>query len=522
MKLRARASRIFGRKQLNENTVAHTRVDRAVYGDVVKRSPKMQASLDAPPMLKVGPVSGSKTKLDKKVWNKLAEDTFYEFYGDDEPQIHSRDKIDPLYHVNRALTDKQARMESFTDTRAMTRGNVLESAIGTMGALRVLRTKYANELSEHAMTQNEIANAESAIDNIDAELEKLRQLRVDDPSAGSDETIRELAKIKRKAVDELKDIQAHQASQAINLADAVKSIVAEVADSAKNAVEAMSLLPGTGKGPGKRVSPDEMMAFAERVHKSSTMRDVLAMMGRLELSMSTTRRQLRHSGYEEIVDIETGNDLRSVLPQERALLVHPLGKLDFYRRYAERSLMQYETWSEQDENRGPLIFLADGSDSMRGAKNVFCRGLVLAACAIAHREKRDALAIEFGSTGQLLQYSIAYNGVFDTDRAVRFAEHLFAGGTDIGSALVEAATIIRGSAPFASADVVIVTDGYDTLTEQSIEVRDYLHDMGVKIHGITIGIAPTEYMTTVCDYVSSVFAFTGANNASDKLSIEIT
>jgi hypothetical protein len=44
MKLRARASRIFGRKQLSENTVAHTRVDRAVYGDVVKRSPKMQAT----------------------------------------------------------------------------------------------------------------------------------------------------------------------------------------------------------------------------------------------------------------------------------------------------------------------------------------------------------------------------------------------------------------------------------------------------------------------------------------------
>jgi hypothetical protein len=35
----------------------------------------------------------------------------------------------------------------------------------------------------------------------------------------------------------------------------VKSIVAEVADNAKNAVETMSLLPGTGKGPGKRVSP---------------------------------------------------------------------------------------------------------------------------------------------------------------------------------------------------------------------------------------------------------------------------
>jgi uncharacterized protein with von Willebrand factor type A (vWA) domain len=302
----------------------------------------------------------------------------------------------------------------------------------------------------------------------------------------------------------------------------VKSIVAEVADNAKNAVETMSLLPGTGKGPGKRVSPDEMMAFAERVHKNSTMRDVLALMGRLELSMSTTRRQLRHSGYEEIVDIETGNDLRSVLPQERALLVHPLGKLDFYRRYAERSLMQYETWSEQDENRGPLIFLADGSESMRGAKNVFCRGLVLAACAIAHREKRDALAIEFGSTGQLLQFSIAYNGVFDTDRAVCFAEHFFAGGTDINAALVEAKSIITTSAPFATADVVIVTDGYDTLTEQTIEIRDYLRKMGVRIHGITIGIAPTEYMTTVCDSVSSVFDFAGPNQTSDRLAIDIS
>jgi uncharacterized protein with von Willebrand factor type A (vWA) domain len=223
-----------------------------------------------------------------------------------------------------------------------------------------------------------------------------------------------------------------------------------------------------------------------------------------------------------MVDIEMGDELRLVLPAEKVLLMHPVGQLDFYRRYHERSLMQYEMWSEQELKKGPLIFGADGSDSMRGAANEFCRGLTLTGCGIANREGRNTAALEFGSEGQLREFWFAGDKPLDTATALDFAEHFFAGGTDINQVLLRAYDLINTEAPFHSADLVIVTDGGDIVTDSTIVLRDKLREMGVKIHGIAIGMAPTDYLLTVCDNTSSVFDYSGPNATSDRLAIDIS
>jgi uncharacterized protein with von Willebrand factor type A (vWA) domain len=515
MNLRSRARSLFGR-ELSEHAVKASRVDHAVFHDLRARAPKIDEIVRTPPTLKNG------QPLAPKVWERLAEDLFSEFYGEDEPALRARDNLDPAFHVNRELAAKQARDDTFRETRAMTRGQRVESALGLKGAMESLAKSYGDELSEHGERENEIAAEQDQIDMLDEQLEALRERRdANDPTA-TDRAIRELAKVKRFAVDGLKAATAAQAASGGDLIDAATRAVASASKAASASVRATSLLPGSGPGSEAHLSAEQSIQFAERVHKSKLLQDVLEMLGRIETSMGTVRRQLRKGGYEEMVDIEMGDDLRLVLPAEKGLLTHPVAKLDFYRRLHERSLMQYEMWSEQELKRGPIIVGTDGSQSMEGAPNIFARGLTLATCSIGNREHRNTAAIEFGSTGQLREFWFPGDRPLDTTVALDFAEHFYKGGTDINQVLLRAHEMINAEAPFHAADLLIVTDGGDVLTDATIVLRDKLREMGVKIHGICVGIRPTPYMIEVCDAVSSVLDFAGPNSTSDRIAIDLS
>jgi uncharacterized protein with von Willebrand factor type A (vWA) domain len=517
MNLRDRARRLFGREQLSEHTVVSSKVEHAVFSDVARRSTKVAERLAEPPMLDGG------APLNDDIWQRLGEDVWSEFYGLDTPTIRGREKIADTVKVNRELTVKQARDDGFAELHAATHGDVTTSALAWLSAMDSLAVSYDNELAEHGERANDIAEQERTIDDIDDALEALRQQRrnTSDPQA-TDELIRMQAQAKREAVDQLKAQIAEQAQHAGDLIDAAKHAAGEAVDAATDTVEVVSSLPGSQAGADHQLSPDAALEFAARVHDSSILSEVLKMLGRIETSMSGKRRELRKGGYEEMVDIETGDDLRFVLPQERALLTHPVARLDFYRRYHERALMQYEMWSEEELHKGPLIFCTDGSGSMSGAKNVFARGMTLASCLIAHREGRNAAAVEFGSDGELHTFFFPKEGAFDTTTALDFAEHFFGGGTDINGALAHGLSLIENEAPFHTADLVVVTDGQDHVTDETTEMRDELRSMGVKLHGFAIGIDPTTYLLHTCDNVSSVFDFAGPNQTTDSLAIDIS
>lgn len=517
MNLRTRASRFLGRDK-KENTVRVGRVDQAVFGDLRRRAPQVADALDKPPTLPNG------EKLDKRVWGKLAEDVFSAYYGDDEPSLHDRDRIDQRFRVNREVCDKTIRDGAFAGRRAMTRNQRPESVMAVMASLSRLAKSYGEELGKHGEAANEIAAEQDQIDQLDDLLDGLRQKRAADPGdhTSTDRAIRELAKAKRYAVGALKAAEDKQIAIAGSLIDSAREAAEKAAGAATEAVKVVSLMPGNDGGPSSRVSPELALALMERVERNPELKAMLEMLGKLELSMGNKRMQLRKGGYEEMVDIEQGNDLRNVLTSEKALLTHPLAKLDFYRRYAERSLMQYEIWSEQELKRGPCIACSDSSGSTAGVPNVFIRGLTLSTLGICNHERRNCAALEFGSKGQLREFWFPGDRPLDTETALDFCEHFFGHGTDINQVLVRSKELIDNEAPFHSADLLIITDGGDRVTPQTIEIRDALRAMNVKIHGIAVGVAPTDYLLTVCDAVSSVFDYAGPNSTSDRLAIDLS
>lgn len=520
MNLRSRAAKLFGRDK-NENAIRVGRVDQAVFSDLRRRAPKIDDVVSTPPTLPNG------EKLDARVWEKLAEDVFSAHFSDDEPSVRARDRIDPRFHVNREVDDKLIRSDTFIERRSMTRNERGPAAMGLLGELESLAKSYADELGEHGEKQNEIAEQSDALDHIDDMLESLRQMRNDgDPGGMSteqiDEQIREFAKQKRAAVDQLGQAQHDQRAMGGRLVDAARKAAGKAAEEADKMVQVASLMPGKGAGPGQQMSPELMLELFDRVKGNRSLQRMLELVGQIEISMGNTRMRLRKGGHEEMVDIEQGNDLRNVLPAEKALLAHPIAKLDFYRRYLDRSLTQYEMWSEEEQKRGPGIFAADGSGSMSGLPNEFCRGLTLAAMTILNRERRNCAALEFGSSGQLREFWFPAGRPLDPATCLDFLTHFYKGGTDINQVLVRAKELIDAEEPFYSADLVIITDGGDRVTDQTIELRDALRAMHVKIHGLVVGTSVTDYVVTVCDTVSTVFDFAGPNETSNRLAIDLS
>jgi uncharacterized protein with von Willebrand factor type A (vWA) domain len=517
MSLRDKARKLFGRDDLSEHSVVASKIQHVVFEDVAKRSTAVSDALEDLPRLPNGDV------LDSKVWRRAAEDLWSQFYGMDDPQLRERQKIDPRFRINREVAAKNVQSEKFSELHAKTRGEIAPSALGVMGALGALRDEYAGELGEHAARANDIADTEDALDSLDERMEQLRQTRGElaDASA-SDEEMRKLASQKRQLAQDLAERIETQKQHAGDMQDAVARAVGKAANAADEAIEMAALTKGAESGPGGARNIDAALALADRIRRSRKLKNVLELLGRIELSMGTIRRQLRKGGYEEMVDIELGNELRNVLPAEKMLLMHPVGRLDFFRRFLERSLMQYEMWSLEETKKGPIIVGADGSGSMSGAPDECCRAITLSCLDIANREHRNAAAIEFGWTGELREFWFPGDQPFDATSALDFAEHFFAGGTDINQVLERAVQLIDNEAPFHSADLVIVTDGGDYVTERTIELRDHLREMGVKIHGIAINSAPTAYLLEVCDNVSSLFDFSGPSETSDRLAINLT
>jgi uncharacterized protein with von Willebrand factor type A (vWA) domain len=314
---------------------------------------------------------------------------------------------------------------------------------------------------------------------------------------------------------------------AADMTKAAKQAVAKAVAAGAEATEAADLIPGTGIGKGlggdTTVNASAMFTLAERIRSNPTLRRVLEMMGKLDLSMGSARRELRKGGFEDIVDIEFGDDLPRVLTQEKMLIRHPMGKMDFFRRFVERSLTQYETVEVRELKRGPVIFINDGSGSMAGVKSTLCRGLTLSTVNIAHREKRNTAAIEFGGVGQARMEFFSKDRPLDPEQMIRFAEQFYGGGTSTLTGMRMALDLIRNEAPFHSADLIIVSDGEDYVTDEDRAIRDELRAMNVKIHGIAIGLAPTSYMLEICDVATSVTDYTAhENQASKRLAIDLT
>jgi uncharacterized protein with von Willebrand factor type A (vWA) domain len=458
------------------------------------------------------------------------DDAFFQHYGYDEPKVRSQDQMDSSRYVNRLIAEKMSRAEDLRNMRPTTRNKPLESVIATIAQSQSFRESYENELAEHGQRATAMDEAEQELSAIDDALESLRAC-MQEPDSQDDIDIntrnaRELGQQKRDTVERLKELQNQQAQAAPAIAGDVQKAIGKAIAAGHEAVEQAKEIPGIGLGKapgmGSQLAPDVMFDLAARYMSSPILKAVADMLGRVLPSMRTSRRTKRKGGVEEIVDIELGNNLPVVLPGELIKLCHPVLRLDFFRRMMEEQLYQYEIWSTEDLKKGPMIFVVDESQSMDFAKRTWAKATAIAMGLMANREGRPVAFVSFSGTGQVNAWVFPKGRSLDPVAIADFAEHHFNGGTSTYSGLEQAEAIMKESAPFHNADLVVCTDGEDRWTPADEELRDEFRGMGVKIHGIAVGIGPTQYLLNLCDHSTSVMEYGGKNETNDRLAITMT
>jgi len=250
-------------------------------------------------------------------------------------------------------------------------------------------------------------------------------------------------------------------------------------------------LPGasvvTNTGPANL---KDIRSTYARLQSSHRLRRIAELAGRLERVAATKARSRVRPGVGEIHGIGLGGlaDLARVLPSE---LVAPRRKrlrLAFLARLLQGKALVYAMQGREPQARGPVVVLLDESSSMREAgKDIWSKAVALALMATATKQKRAWHLVAFnGGITREVEISAGKATSNDISRAL---DHGCSGGTDFNAPVLRAIDIIRTSPTMKQADVVMITDGEDSVTPDTIEAANNL----TRAEGVSwfaVGVGP--------------------------------
>lgn len=233
--------------------------------------------------------------------------------------------------------------------------------------------------------------------------------------------------------------------------------------------QAMSFAQDFGTEPGEynKIPMDEILAISRKYENDRSIRDVLDQIGRMQRVARKTMRTMT----EKVDNMQNKPSIRddnlvTLMPHEMVKSRHPVTKTDFKKRLMEKEVECFDTRGERRVNRGPIIVCKDTSGSMNGAPNTWSSGFFLTLAAMARKQRREAVLINFGCSNELKCYEFSKNAKF-TDY-IDSASFMFGGGTDFQAPLQKAADYISQSA-YDKADVLFITDGHSYVSEEFLK-----------------------------------------------------
>jgi len=379
--------------------------------------------------------------------------------------------LEKQYMVNKTVIEEMQGLPEYEQLHAMTRLDVMGSAIGAASladSAREILTRLKDEIEE---AQQELADAKAEADQ-----------NPDDPQA------QQAVANAQSRVKQTRDQVRQQAKTALQQA------VSEVED----AQDAAETLWGEGQCEATEADLGEKLRLAEEVAADSKFRAIAERFGRIKVISKRCQRLRSRHDAAEIASIELGRDIERMLPTELARLRNPLTALDWKRRFVEGTLMQYRLEENRPKGRGPIVACVDESGSMGGYPNEWAKAVLLALRGIAHAQGRSFAVVHFGDHCSSSPDGISDEapgiavrrfpgGKMTAEDTLAMARHFFSGGTDFDVPLTKAMEILDES-EFEKGDLIFITDGEcDVLPH----VMDHLHEVkerkGFHAIGILVG-----------------------------------
>ena len=223
----------------------------------------------------------------------------------------------------------------------------------------------------------------------------------------------------------------------------------------------------------------------------------------------------------ETVGVRPSDRIARMLPAEAMLLKHPLLRLVWHARRAERTLLTFEDtgpiavdtehrkqgrrpWRQSSPAprlaMGPILVCLDTSGSMQGGAEAVAKAVVLEAMRTAHAQGRACHVFAFGGPDEIRECELGFD-LEGISRLTSVLSQAFHGGTEISGPLERAMDRLMQQ-QWQQADLLIASDGEFGATATVVNrLRAIKAEQGLRVQGVLVGDRETIGFLEIADAI---------------------
>lgn len=374
---------------------------------------------------------------------QLTEDLFHCLYKVNPEVNHELDIVEEQ-RLSHQVLSSLVKNENFEKLRTNTVANLFNSTL----SLSSVQEQAMKTIGEYTKKNKDMQDMMKKI----SEAKRARQNMEDLQNQGKNSS-----KAEQKLEDILNSLENGMANTQFDLSDMIDELSAGLSDTADTVDGVNSMLNGFGGQEAsqvRRLPYNDKIALAKAIKESEKFKDLHEQLGRMNNMVNKIGKKPSPYGHT-ISDIGIGSNLPKVLSSELISLTDEALENAFYKKYADKSLLEFKT-DGQEDGKGPIVICLDESGSMFGEGEIWSKAFCVACIQLASRQKRDCKVITF-SNKIGIQYEFDKKKL-DINKLVEFVEYFLDGGTNYTPALIVALDAIEES-KYKKADILFVTDG---------------------------------------------------------------
>lgn len=387
--------------------------------------------------------------------------------------------------VQSAFVDDLLKRDDFLQLRNLCKGN----ALAAMEAARAYQQAVESDMLDYAEEAEPLASVltrlERRHDAADEKLHDLVQQAQVDPAQtqAALQTAAEVASTAEQMRVVSGMIQARMQKRSAEIAQVIFNAVRCSLDAA---VLAKCVTQCWGDDDAEATQQAEHnQALLDRVRNNPMLQGITRQLGRMKEMLSDLRKNDYAYGRGEKYTVTRGCDMKNLLSGELALMASPATTPLFLRKYHAKGLLQYAKRERVHKGHGDVIVCLDESGSTEGENAEWGKALALAVQDICAHEGRKYALIHFSGTDQF-RTDLFLPGQYTSADLLSAAEHFFDGGTDFETPIREALRLVNEDA-FENADILFVTDGEDTISDELAEqLRNSIQDARCSVIGLLL------------------------------------
>lgn len=308
-----------------------------------------------------------------------------------------------------------------------------------------------------------------------------------------------LQEIQNEGKKEVQKQQNYSLNNSIN--NDLENIIQQTNEHIKNIEKTLNAF-NWGQNSGELIYDqsqwNEQLTLANNLKDNYDLNQIIKIAGRLKIGYNLSKKKESVKNFV-VNEIELGNNLLKILPQEWNYFLNPKTKNIFYQKYIQKSLLQF-TENKKELKLGPLVVCLDLSGST-SSFHLWLKAIGLVLFNIAQKEKR-AFSLIIYKNNIVREYHIPNYKKFSLIELTKLFSIRPDGGTNWQLPLDKSLKIIKTSPAFKQADICFITDGecsVDNLWLKNFKLET--QKLNINIYGVIVFGESTELKKITNKYI---------------------